>query len=210
MALLFTPFERLGAERSAIEGTGLGLALARSMTELMGGTITVESVVDTGTAFRVDLKRCDELDQGHQVGGAVPAVPAESSGTVLYVEDNISNIRLMESIMCHRPRVRLVHAGTGGAALAMVRSQQPQLIFLDLHLPDMDGEDVLRQLWNDPATRSIPVVILTADATNQRRSWLLASGAAAYLTKPFEVAEVLRLIDRQLRPRGGRGDLHTP
>jgi CheY-like chemotaxis protein len=203
MALLFTPFERLGAERSTIEGTGLGLALAKAMTELMGGSITVESVVDTGTAFRVDLKRCDELDQRRQVGADTPAVPVESHGTLLYVEDNISNIWLMERLVQHRPRVRFVHAGTGGAALALVRRQPPQLIFLDLHLPDMDGEEVLRQLWNDPASRSIPVVILTADATNQRRAWLMASGASAYLTKPFEVSEVLRIMDRYLRPRPG-------
>jgi PAS domain S-box-containing protein len=200
MALLFTPFERLGAEQSAIEGTGLGLSLAKSMTELMGGSITVDSVVDKGTAFRVDLKRCDELDERHQVGGAATAALNDSQGTLLYVEDNVSNVWLMERLMAHRPRVRLVHAGTGRAALAMIRSQRPHMILLDLHLPDMDGEEVLRQLWNQPETRGIPVVILTADATNTRRSWLMASGAVAYLTKPFDVADVLRVIDQYLHP----------
>jgi signal transduction histidine kinase len=207
LALLFTPFERLGAERSAVEGTGLGLALAKSMTELMGGTIAVESVVDQGTAFRIELKRCDELDERHQVGSTTPARSEESLGTLLYVEDNLSNVWLMERLISHRPRVRFMHAGTGAAALALIEHERPQLILLDLHLPDMGGDEVLRKLWNTPATRGIPVVILTADATNQRRSWLLASGATEYLTKPFDVGDVLRIIDRHLRPGPASMDL---
>jgi signal transduction histidine kinase/CheY-like chemotaxis protein len=200
LSLLFQPFERLGAEQSVIEGTGLGLAVSKGLIEAMGGAIGVDSRVDTGTTFWIDLPQASApaaACEDTAVTG-VSVVAAETSGIVLYVEDNRSNIRLLERLLGRRPGVRLLTALTGEAALDMVRSEHPDLILLDLHLPDMSGEDVLRRLWADPATRPVPVAILSADATTSQSQRLLAAGAVAYLTKPLQLSRLLQLLDERL------------
>jgi CheY-like chemotaxis protein len=198
--MLFTPFERLGAEATSIEGSGLGLALSRGLAEAMGGSVGVVSEVDCGSTFWVELAATDEVARSEPTDTRMPAlVSADAAGgVVLYVEDNVSNVRLMERLLIRRPLVTLLHAATGEAGVAMARGHKPDMVFLDLHLPDASGEEVLRQLWDDPALRGIPVVVLTADATIGHKSRLLASGAAAYLTKPLELARVLDVLDHIL------------
>jgi PAS domain S-box-containing protein len=199
LALLFEPFERLGAEQTAIEGTGLGLALSRGLAEAMGGTLGVISEVDRGSTFWVELPLTDAPLSRHEAAPEDTAArldpPATTSGVLLYVEDNRSNVRLMERVLQRRPGVRLVHAPSGADGLRMARDERPDLIFLDLHLPDMPGEEVLRQLKDDPRLRPIPVAILSADAMPDQPQHLKASGAIAYLTKPLEISRVLRLLD---------------
>jgi CheY-like chemotaxis protein len=117
---------------------------------------------------------------------------------VLYIEDNRSNVRLMERVLERRPGVRLLHAGRGEEGLQMARAQQPDLIFLDLHLPDMSGEEVLRLLWQDTALRDIPVAVLSADATASQARRLKASGAIEFLTKPLQIGQVMRVVDHSL------------
>ena len=202
MRLLFQPFERLGAEQTAIEGTGLGLALSRGLAEAMGGSLGVESALDRGSTFWIELARTDAVDTPHTI--AKPAEDHAASahttrGVVLYVEDNRSNVRLMERVLERRPGVRLVHAADGYLGLACARTDRPDLIFLDLHLSDITGEEVLHRLWEDASLRTIPVVILSADATPEQSRRLKASGAVDYLTKPLEIREILRLIDERLR-----------
>jgi CheY-like chemotaxis protein len=128
---------------------------------------------------------------------------------VLYIEDNRSNVRLMERVLQRRPGVRLRHAPGGGDGLRMARDEKPDLIFLDLHLPDMSGEEVLQQLWQDRELRQIPVAVLSADATPTHTRRLKASGAIAYLTKPIEIGQLMRLVDESLgeghRAGGERG-----
>jgi signal transduction histidine kinase len=200
---LFTPFERLGAEQSGIEGTGLGLALVKGLIEAMGGTIHVESVVEQGSCFSVTLPTCAppahaaDIDDGeeHHEDSAV-------HGTVLYIEDNASNVRLMEVVLSKRPGVTMLHAADGERGLELLREQRPDLVFLDLHLPKVTGQEVLRRIWQDPATRGIPVVVLSADATPAQTRRLLASGATAYLTKPVDIREVFTVLDLVLRPSG--------
>jgi CheY-like chemotaxis protein len=119
----------------------------------------------------------------------------------LYVEDNRSNVRLMERVLQRRPGVKLLHAPTGTDGIRLARSERPDLIFLDLHLPDMGGEDVLERLWQDSDLRRIPVAILSADATPSQARRLHASGAVAYLTKPLDIAEVMKLLDYRLAGR---------
>jgi len=205
--LLFRPFERLGAEQSAVEGTGLGLALSKGLTEAMGGRIGVHSVVDRGSTFWVDLPEAGAPQP--RAEGAVAAArhaPVESvQGTILYIEDNRSNVRLVERILARRPGVHLVCTPQGRAGLQHAKRDTPDLILLDLHLPDMAGDEVFRQLWSDPETRPIPVVVLSADATPDQARRLLAAGAAAYLTKPLNVRELLAVIDERLGvpPSGG-------
>ncbi len=198
LALLFTPFERLGAEQSEIEGTGLGLAVSKGLAEAMKGTLTVESVVDQGSTFILELPACDPLEAREREPRKPEDEPAHSTGTVLYVEDNFSNVLLMQRLLARRPGVRLVHTSSGEAAMGLVRACHPDLVLLDSHLPDISGEEVLRRIWEDPETRNLPVAIVSADAAPSRQRRLLASGAMAYLTKPFDVGDLLRLVDRVL------------
>jgi signal transduction histidine kinase/CheY-like chemotaxis protein len=199
---LFQPFERLGAEQSSVEGTGLGLALSKGLTEAMGGRIGLDSEVDAGSTFWIELPvtaapAVHEPDPVAQT----PDIPTHVSGAVLYVEDNRSNIRLLERLLARRPGVRLTTVSTGEAALEAVRTAPPDLILLDLHLPDMSGGEVLQRIWADPDTRRIPVAVLSADATLRQQQRLLSAGAVAYLTKPLDVAALLRVIDDRLGHR---------
>lgn len=197
LKLLFQPFERLGAEHSTIEGTGLGLALSRGLAQAMGGTLGVNSVVDEGSTFWVELPGASTpdltLESRHLDAPVLHASPR--TGTILYVEDNEPNVRLMQRILRLRPGLALIHAPTGAEAIVLARERRPDVILLDLHLPDTTGDQVLRQLWENPVTRRIPAVIVTADATPGLLRQLKAAGARACLTKPIEVAEVLQTLD---------------
>jgi CheY-like chemotaxis protein len=112
-------------------------------------------------------------------------------------------VRLIERILGRRPGVELIHAPQGSVALALVRERRPDAILLDLHLPDMSGDEVLRHLWADPDTRTIPAVVVTADATPGIARRLQASGATACLTKPLDVGDVLRVLDELLAAPAG-------
>lgn len=198
LALLFTPFERLGAEQSEVEGTGLGLALSKGLAEAMHGTITAESVVDEGTTFRLVLPNSQAAAVRPTEAQPAASAAVDTVGVVLYIEDNASNLRLMERLLARRPGVELLHAPNGRTGLSVVRDRRPDLVLLDLHLPDLRGEEVLRQIWENPNTRQIPVAVLSADATPAQKRLLLAAGAIAYLTKPFDIGEILRQVDRIL------------
>ena len=196
---LFTPFERLGAEATAIEGTGLGLALSRGLTAAMGGSLGVVSRVDHGSTFWLEFTLSDRPCTAHMDDTRpVHATDAHIRGKILYIEDNLANARLMERILERRPHVVLAHASTAGRGIRKAAEMEADLILLDLHLPDVSGEEVMRQLAQDPSLRSIPVVVLTADATPEQSRRLIAAGATAYLTKPIEVTRLLRLLDELL------------
>ncbi len=195
-ARLFTPFDRLGAEQSEIEGTGLGLALSRSLVEAMAGTIRLDTAFGRGTTFWL------ELDRGYtqtaelpnvSVGGGGPSHVA-AAGTILYVEDNLANIRLMERVLARFSSLKLITALQGTMALELAKSQQPSLILLDLNLPDVTGEVVLARLRADAHTCDIPVVVVSADASPRLAERLREQGATSYLTKPFDLAELMDLI----------------
>ena len=194
---LFLPFERLGAEQSGVEGTGLGLALTKHLVDAMGAEIGVESAVDEGSRFWVDLPVCDAPgDQLFDTRTAETVAPTtRSARTVLYVEDNLSNVKLVEEILLQRPEVTLLIAMQGKLALDIAREQRPDVVLLDLHLPDMSGEDVLRELRSDARTEQTSIVVLSADATPGQIRRLLAGGASQYLTKPFDIPTLLHAID---------------
>lgn len=197
--LLFTPFERLGAEHTTVEGTGIGLALSRRLADAMGGTLDVETAPGQGSTFWLTLPVVEgPVDRYERLHGGLTE-PTATDGrpvrTVLYIEDNLANLRLVERILASDPTVELVAAMQGRLGVDLAREHRPALILLDLHLPDMAGDEVLRQLRDDPVTRGIPVAILSADATPGQIRRLLAEGAHSYLTKPLDVAELRQLVE---------------
>jgi PAS domain S-box-containing protein len=206
LRLLFQPFERLGAETTGIEGTGLGLTLARGLAEAMGGSVGVRTEVDRGSTFWVELEASAAPVPVRREAMPPQASfePRSSSGPaeVLYIEDNASNVRLVSRLLGSRPAITLLHAADGETGLRIAKERKPEAIFLDLHLPDISGEEVLRQLWDDPLLRRIPVVVLSADATPHQIRRLMASGANAYLTKPLDLRVVLSTLDRALLTAG--------
>jgi CheY-like chemotaxis protein len=196
---LFVPFERLDMDRGTIEGTGLGLALSRSLAEAMDGTIGVRSEPGSGSSFWLELKRSlPPKRAGTVAAGVAEGRVRPGAGTILYIEDNPSNLRLVQRVLAQRrPGLALLSAMDGKSGIAMAQERQPDLIFLDLNLPDKPGEEVLRRLWADQQTREIPVIVLSADATRSTSQRLIAAGARAYLTKPIDVPRLIALVDER-------------
>ena len=198
LSKLFTPFERLDAEQAGFEGAGLGLALSRHLAERMGGVLDVSSLPGRGSNFWVDLPVTDPaiIDHAAADDAELPALRGyPSPKRVLYVEDIVENVRLVEQILTHRPSITLIPAMLAGVALDLARVHRPDLVLLDLHLPDMPGERLLDLLRAEPATRDVPVVVLSADATQHHIDQLHATGVAGYLTKPITVRDLLRTVD---------------
>jgi signal transduction histidine kinase/CheY-like chemotaxis protein len=200
---LFTPFERLGADGSGVEGTGLGLAIAQRLIEAMDGAIGVESTLGAGSTIWVELPRA--VEQSAQQVSATHIEPrseddrCEVSGMVLYIEDNLPNLTLMEQALGLRPKVTLLSAFEGRRGLEIAGDSHPDLILLDLNLPDLSGEEILHRLRADTRTHDIPVVMISADASLAQQERLVRAGAHSYLTKPLEVRQLLSLVDAILQ-----------
>jgi signal transduction histidine kinase/ActR/RegA family two-component response regulator len=205
LARLFIPFERLNATAD-VQGTGLGLALSRSLVEAMDGTLEAASTPGEGSTFTVELGRgepaavADAPTDAHDV---VADRRYDGERSLLYIEDTAANIRLVEEILESRPSVRVLPAGMGTLGVELATEHRPDLILLDLHLPDVGGEEVLRQLQADDRTSGIPVVVLSADATDDSPAALTEAGASGYLTKPIGVRKLLDVVDRYLSSEGG-------
>jgi signal transduction histidine kinase/ActR/RegA family two-component response regulator len=202
---LFQPFDRLGAERTEIEGTGIGLALSRGLVEAMGGRVGVDTAPGRGSTFWLELPTAHEEAEraaadGGRAADAAPASGAARPGAwrVLYVEDDPSNVKLVQRVLSMRPGVSLSVATDGESGVEAARGHPPDLVLLDLHLPGMQGDDVLRALAADPRTAGIPVVIVSADAAEAAAGRLAGMGAAAYLTKPLDVPRFLAVLDETL------------
>lgn len=201
---LFSPFERLDAERSGVEGTGLGLAISQQLMRRMGGGIEVTSEPGKGSVFTLELALSTLAVAGAaaapapQAGAPLAASPPLAAGQrdVLYIEDNQPNIALMRALIARRPGWRLRVGRTGGEGLRLARELRPDLILLDLHLPDQGGEQVIEALRADAGLREVPFAILSADALPATIERLRASGAADYLTKPLDLPRMLALLDR--------------
>ena len=212
---LFTPFERLGAEHTGVAGRGMGLALSKRLVESQRGEIGAESVPGSGSTFWVDLPvaaapnpdTAPEIFDGllgaelfgpddPYLAAAEPPPPPRSEHTILHIEDNEPNRRLVEMLVAQRPALRLLTASRGREGLSLAREHHPDLILLDLHLPDTTGETVLHDLRADAATRDTPVVMVSADAAMMRRNQQLdVDHVNTYLTKPFNVTQFLKLLD---------------
>ncbi len=194
---LFTPFERLGAENTDAEGTGVGLTLSRALSTQMGGTISVRSTVGTGSTFTLTLPEAEPpVVVGDDDVVEVPAEPVSSELplTVVSIEDNPANTRLLERALATRDSVELVTSIQGSIGIDLATQLRPDLVLLDLHLPDIPGEEVLQRLRTDPRLSETKVVVCSADASPSIVARLLAQGADAYLTKPIDLTDLFTIV----------------
>lgn len=196
---LFMPFMRIGTEISEMEGTGLGLAVSKKLTEAMKGTIGAESEVGKGSTFWIELLEAEgQLDKHERetVFGVSPTNGNNKARTLLYIENNISNQKLVKQIIdTKRPKIKLINYLYGKDTVKLALDYKPDVILLDLDLPDIHGSEVLELLQKEPKTKEIPVIILSADDKDKQIKKLLKSGAKAYLTKPLDLQEFLRKLD---------------
>ena len=199
MGELFQPFNRLGRDRLSQNGTGIGLVISKRLAELMGGALQARSTAGEGSSFIVSLPVVSEPAREPRGGQALTTGPAGYHRRIVhYVEDNETNVEVMRGILAQRPQVQLEVSVTGLDGLAAIRGHRPDVILLDMHLPDIEGLELLRHLKNDPGTAAIPVVVVSADATRTQMDQASEAGAVRYLTKPVSVAEMLGVIDEVL------------
>ncbi|MDB5824224.1 MAG: Hybrid sensor histidine kinase/response regulator [Herminiimonas sp.] len=204
---LYQPFNRLGKENGAEEGTGVGLVVTKQLVELMGGTVGVESVVGVGTTFWIELPSCTAPQR--QASGEVAATGAVKEDlatptpsplrTLLYVEDNPANLALVEQLIARRKDLKFLMASDANTGLDLARTHQPQVILMDINLPGMSGYDALKILHLDPATAHIPVLALSANAIPRDIQKGLDAGFFRYLTKPIKLDEFADALDGALR-----------
>ena len=193
---LFQPFNRLGREHSAQQGTGIGLVISQRLAELMGGTLRAHSVAGQGSSFILNLPCSNDPDTVRSVLDALaPATAGYHRRLVHYVEDNETNVEVMRGMLAQRPQVEMQVSMTGTEGLRSIRARHPDLILLDMHLPDISGMEVLRQLQADVHTAGIPVVVVSADALAQQIDAAFEAGCTHYLTKPVNVGELLTVLD---------------
>jgi PAS domain S-box-containing protein len=213
LAQLFQPFNRLGQEANAEEGTGIGLVMTKRLIEMMGGIIGAESSVGTGSVFWIEL---DLTTERHAVGGTVaPLTPADplvnadaELRTLLYVEDNPANLMLVEDLIARRSDIRLLSARDGNLGIEIARARRPDLILMDINLPGISGIRAMHILADDPATAHIPVIALSANAIPRDIEKGLEAGFFRYLTKPIKVDEFMETLDVALEYAKAR-TVHT-
>ena len=198
---IFTPYDRLGAERSGVEGTGLGLALSKRLCDAMGATIAVESALGEGCRFSITLDAAPDPDELPSDGDA-PRIgstrPGDIKGVVLHVEDNTTNQHLVRRALAQFGGISLLDASTAEEGTRLASEHLPDLVLLDIHLPDRPGRVVLEHLRSDPRTSDIPVVVLSADATVEYRRWLADAEVLDFLRKPLDVRRLVSVISEAL------------
>jgi PAS domain S-box-containing protein len=212
LAQLFQPFNRLGQEAGGEEGTGIGLVVAKRLVELMGGVIGVESTVGVGSVFWFELNSVAEPHLSMEGGEAAaalaePHVPnGEQLHTLLYVEDNPANLKLVEQIIARHPNMRLLTAVNGNSGIEIARTSLPEVILMDINLPGINGFEVLKILRSDPVTAHIPVIAVSANAMPLDVERGLKAGFFRYITKPIKVNEIMEALNVALEFAGKNSD----
>jgi CheY-like chemotaxis protein/anti-sigma regulatory factor (Ser/Thr protein kinase) len=204
LARLFQPFNRLGQEAGAEEGTGIGLVVTQRLVELMGGVIGVESEVGVGSVFWIELNSATApsfVDDTYETAAPVrtQVETGASRRTLLYVEDNPANLKLVEQLIARRPDIRLLTAANGKLGIELARASRPEVILMDINLPGISGTEAMKILREDPATAHIPVLALSANAIPRDIEAGLEAGFFRYLTKPIRVNEFMGALDLALR-----------
>ena len=194
---LFKPFDRLGAELKGIDGVGIGLSLSQQLAEMMGSNIAVSSTHGEGSSFWLDVKISSHRQTS--ISDEIAQPDHSKMASVLYVEDNASNLKLAASMFKHMPDLRLISATNGEFGLELAQRYRPDVILLDIHLPGMDGYEVLDVLQGNPATRDIPVLALSADAMPIDIEQGLKAGFREYLTKPIDIDHLQAALARALQ-----------
>ncbi|WP_256702862.1 hybrid sensor histidine kinase/response regulator [Burkholderia ubonensis] len=200
---LFQPFNRLGQDAGGEEGTGIGLVVAKRLTELMGGAIGAESTVGKGSVFWIELDAASAPEVAAR-GDARPAASAERANaetaaeapahTVLYIEDNAANRTLVEQLLARHADMRMLGAASGQHGVALARSALPRVILMDINLPDISGIDALGMLRSQPETAEIPVVALSSNAMPRDIEKGLKAGFFRYLTKPIKIDQLMHAL----------------
>ena len=204
LAQLFQPFNRLGKEASAEEGTGIGLVVTKRLVELMGGAIGADSAVGAGSVFWIELRRTTAPQLAVlEAEGAAPVRPHVPHGTqlrtLLYVEDNPANLELVEQLIARRPDLRLLSAADGNLGIEFARTCQPEVILMDLNLPGISGIEAMKILRADPSTAHIPIIAISANAVPRDIKRGLEAGFFEYLTKPIKVNQFMVALDMALK-----------
>ena len=204
LAQLFQPFNRLGQEGGGQEGTGIGLVVAKQLIELMGGVIGVESTVEKGSVFWFELMTAVEPVLALHSVESTALVPSQVRRgaplrTLLYVEDNPANLKLVEQLIARRPDLRLLSAGDGLTGIKLARAHLPEVILMDINLPGISGIETLKLLRADPATAHITVVALSANAMPHDIEKGMEAGFFRYLTKPIKVIEFMDTLNVALK-----------
>jgi CheY-like chemotaxis protein len=215
LAQLFQPFNRLGQEASAEQGTGIGLVMSKRLVELMGGEIGMESTAGTGSVFWFELNLAAEP---HPVAGAAkPSAPHHAHvqhdaapRTLLYVEDNQANMQLVEQLIARRPDMRLLSAADAILGIELARTRLPEVILMDINLPGMSGIQALEILREDPVTARIPVLAISANAMPHDIKKGLDAGFFRYITKPIDVNELMAALDMALEYAENGSDDESP
>ncbi len=201
---LFQPFNRLGRESGAEQGTGIGLVMVKQLVELMGGVINVESQVGVGSVFSIELNLTTApLLTTSETEQTARHSPTPTDGTirrtVLYVEDNPANLALVEELLTRRPDLHLISAADGNLGVEYARTYLPDVILMDLHLPGISGTDAMKALRADPTTAHIPVIALSAHADPADIIKAMEAGFFNYLTKPIKLNEFMASLDVALK-----------
>ena len=200
---LYKPFNRLGAETSDIEGSGIGLVVTKQLVELMGGTVGVESKVGHGSTFWLELPK-DTLQPSEIITEAETETTVDqdadltSKKSILYIEDNPANLRLVSIILGGLSHVNLRSAHEPLLGLELAEAHQPDLILLDINLPGMDGYQVLQRLQNGAKTKDIPVIAVSANAMQRDINKGMEAGFLDYMTKPIDVKKFIECINNVL------------
>jgi CheY-like chemotaxis protein len=208
LSQLFMPFNRLGQEEGGTPGTGIGLVVTKQLAELMDGTIGVESTVGEGSTFWCELPTRaapQELvpNDKEPSPDAPPLVAGTPSRTLLYVEDNPANMKLVEQLIARRPDIRLLTATTGNLGIELARKTRPNVIIMDINLPGVSGINAMKVLREDPVTSRIPVVALSANAMPRDIEAGLRAGFFRYLTKPIKVNEFMEVLNASFQVAEG-------